>query len=82
MFKIARNLWNSSLVLNCCLLYRAEKLLIAINKSYEGAVDLTSDDKDPDAEVLSESSDEDVIISGSYIDEEELEEIKVANDCM
>lgn len=63
-------------------MYRAEKLLIAINKSYEGAVDLTSDDKDPDAEVLSESSDEDVIISGSYIDEEELEEIKVANDCM
>ncbi|XP_076083039.1 uncharacterized protein LOC143054060 [Mytilus galloprovincialis] len=59
---------------------KAEKLLIAINKSYEGAVDLTSDDKDPDAEVLSESSDEDVIISGSYIDEEELEEIKVAND--
>lgn len=62
-------------------MYRAEKLLLAINKSYEGAVDLTSDDKDPDAEVLSESSDEDVIISGSYIDEEELEEIKVANDC-
>ncbi|CAC5384922.1 GTF3C2 [Mytilus coruscus] len=59
---------------------KAEKLLIAINKSYEGAVDLTSDDKDPDAEVLSESSDEDVIMSGSYIDEEELEEIKVAND--
>ena len=61
--------------------FRAEKLLQNINKIYEGVVDLTSDEKDPDAEILSESSDDDVIF-GDFMDNEELEDLKTTNDCM
>ena len=61
--------------------FRAEKLLQNINKIYEGVVDLTSDEKDPDAEILSESSDDEVIF-GDFMNDEELEDLKATNDCM